>query len=77
MDTNLDVISGVLLGGISLSGGQGSIFKAFQGILLLGVLSNAMIVLHVTPYLQQVVKGLMLMAVVSLDSYQAKVAAYR
>lgn len=77
MDTNLDVISGVLLGGISLSGGEGSIFKAFQGILLLGVLSNAMILLHVTPYLQQVIKGLMLMAVVSLDSYQAKVAAYR
>ena len=77
IDTNLDVISGVLLGGISLSGGEGSIFKAFQGILLLGVLSNAMILLHVTPYLQQVIKGLMLMAVVSLDSYQAKVAAYR
>jgi ribose transport system permease protein len=77
MDTNLDVISGVLLGGVSLTGGEGTVFKAFQGILLLGVLSNAMIVLHVTPYLQQVVKGLMLMAVVSLDSYQAQVASYR
>jgi ribose transport system permease protein len=77
MDTNLDVISGVLLGGVSLSGGEGSIFKAFQGILLLGVLSNAMIALHITPYLQQVIKGLLLIAVVSLDSYQAKAAEYR
>jgi ribose/xylose/arabinose/galactoside ABC-type transport system permease subunit len=77
MDTNLDVISGVLLGGVSLSGGEGSVFKAFQGILLLGVLSNAMIALHITPYLQQVIKGLLLVAVVSLDSYQAKAAEYR
>jgi len=77
MDTNLDVISGVLLGGISLTGGEGSIFKAFQGILLLGVLSNAMIALHITPYLQQVIKGLLLIVVVSLDSYQAKAAEYR
>ncbi len=77
MDTALDVISGVLLGGVSLSGGEGSIFKAFLGILLLGVLSNAMIALHITPYLQQVIKGLLLIAVVSLDSYQAKAAEYR
>jgi ribose/xylose/arabinose/galactoside ABC-type transport system permease subunit len=77
MDTALDVISGVLLGGVSLSGGEGSVFKAFQGILLLGVLSNAMIALHITPYLQQVIKGLLLVAVVSLDSYQAKKAEYR
>ena len=77
MDTDLDVISGVLLGGVSLSGGEGSVFKAFLGILLLGVLSNAMIALHVTPYLQQVIKGLLLIAVVSLDSYQARKAEYR
>lgn len=77
MDTALDVISGVLLGGVSLTGGEGSIFKAFLGILLLGVLSNAMIALHITPYLQQVIKGLLLIAVVSLDSYQAKAAEYR
>jgi ribose/xylose/arabinose/galactoside ABC-type transport system permease subunit len=77
MDTALDVISGVLLGGVSLLGGEGSIFKAFQGILLLGVLSNAMIALHITPYLQQVIKGLLLIAVVSLDSYQAQAAEYR
>ncbi len=77
LDTALDVISGVLLGGISLSGGEGSIFRAFQGILLLGVLSNAMILLNVTPYLQQVIKGLMLIAVVAIDSYQVQRAEYR
>jgi ribose transport system permease protein len=77
MDTALDVISGVLLGGTSMSGGEGSIFHAFLGVLLLGVLSNAMIILHVTPYLQQVVKGLMLITVVAVDAYQARRAEYR
>jgi len=77
MDTGLDVISGVLLGGTSLAGGEGSIFRAFLGVLLLGVLSNAMIILHVTPYLQQVVKGLMLITVVALNAAQAKRAEFR
>jgi ribose transport system permease protein len=77
MDTALDVMSGVLLGGTSLAGGEGSIFRAFLGVLLLGVLSNAMIILHVTPYLQQVVKGLMLITVVAVGAYQARRAEYR
>jgi ribose transport system permease protein len=77
MDTGLDVMSGVLLGGTSLAGGEGSIFRAFLGVLLLGVLSNAMIILHVTPYLQQVVKGLMLITVVALDAAQARRAEFR
>ncbi|MHB1336914.1 MAG: ABC transporter permease [Candidatus Humimicrobiaceae bacterium] len=76
-DTALDVITAVLLGGTSLSGGEGNVFKTFQGILLLGVLGNAMIVLNITPYLQQVIKGLILIMVVSIDSYYAKVNKYK
>ena len=71
------LITAVLLGGTSLSGGEGSVFKTFQGILLLGVLSNAMIVLNITPYLQQVIKGLILILIVSIDSYYAKVNKYK
>ena len=76
-DTGLDAITAVLLGGTSLSGGEGSVFKTFQGILLLGVLSNAMIVLNITPYLQQVIKGLILILIVSIDSYYVKVNKFR
>lgn len=76
-DTALDAITAVLLGGTSLSGGEGNIFKTFQGILLLGVLSNAMIVLNITPYLQQVIKGLILILIVSADSYYVKVNKYK
>jgi ribose transport system permease protein len=76
-DTGLDVITAVLLGGTSLSGGEGNIFKTFQGILLLGVLGNAMIVLNITPYLQQVIKGLILILVVSIDSYYAKINKFK
>ncbi len=76
-DTALDAITAVLLGGTSLSGGEGSIFKTFQGILLLGVLSNAMIVLNITPYLQQVIKGLLLIIVVTIDSYYVKINKFK
>ena len=76
-DTGLDAITAVLLGGTSLSGGEGSVFKTFQGILLLGVLSNAMIVLNITPYLQQVIKGLILILIVSIDSYYVKANKFR
>jgi len=76
-DTALDAITAVLLGGTSLSGGEGSVFKTFQGILLLGVLSNAMIVLNITPYLQQVIKGLILILIVSADSYYVKVNKFK
>lgn len=76
-DTALDAITAVILGGTSLSGGEGNAFKTFQGILLLGVLSNAMIVLNITPYLQQVIKGLILIMVVSIDSYYAKVNKFK
>ncbi|MEI7615744.1 MAG: ABC transporter permease [Actinomycetota bacterium] len=76
-DTGLDAITAVILGGTSLSGGEGNAFKTFQGILLLGVLSNAMIVLNITPYLQQVIKGLILILVVSLDSYYVKANKFK
>jgi len=76
-DTALDAITAVLLGGTSLSGGEGSVFKTFQGVLLLGVLSNAMIVLNITPYLQQVIKGLILIIILSIDSYYVKVNKFK
>ncbi len=76
-DTALDAITAVLLGGTSLSGGEGNIFKTFQGVLLLGVLSNAMIILKLTPHLQQVIKGLILILIVSIDSYYVKANKFK
>jgi len=47
LNTPLEVITAVLLGGTSLSGGEGGVYKTLQGVLLLGVISNALTLLHI------------------------------
>lgn len=62
-----DVISAVILGGASLSGGKGSIVGALFGALLLGTLSNGMVMLNIHTYWQQVISGIVLVLAVVLD----------
>ncbi len=62
-----DVISAIILGGASLSGGKGSIVGALFGALLLGTLSNGMVMLNIHTYWQQVISGIVLVLAVVLD----------
>lgn len=68
----MDVIAAVVIGGGSLSGGRGSIWGTFIGSLLIGVLNNGMNLLGISPYFQQVVKGLIIIGAVWLDRLRAK-----
>jgi ribose transport system permease protein len=63
----LDSIAAVVIGGISLSGGRGSIFGTVLGCLIIGVLNNGLFLLDVSPFWQQVVKGFVIIAAVALD----------
>jgi ribose transport system permease protein len=63
----LDVIIGVVLGGVSMNGGEGRISGVITGILIMGVLTNGMILLNISEYYQLVVKGAVLLLAVSLD----------
>lgn len=63
----LDAIAAVIIGGASLSGGRGRILGTLFGVLILGVLSNTMNLLNISPYLQGVVKGLIIVAAVLLQ----------
>lgn len=63
----MDVITGVALGGVSMSGGEGKLFGVFVGILIIGVLSNGLIILGVSDYAQMVIKGIVLILAVGLD----------
>ena len=63
----LDVITAVILGGVSFAGGEGRIRGALVGVLILGVLSNGLILVGVSPYFQSIVKGAVLLIAVSLD----------
>ncbi len=75
--TLLDVITALLLGGVSLAGGRGSALHAFQGILLVGVLNNALVLARVTPYFQPVIGGLVLIATVVVDSLEQRRRKYQ
>ena len=63
----MDVITATVLGGVSLSGGEGRIFWVLIGCIIIGVLSNGLIILNVGEYYQMVVKGLVLILAVALD----------
>lgn len=63
-----DVMTIVVLGGTSLTGGRGRVFGVVIGALFLQVISNAMVLLSISTYWQWVVKGAILIVVVLIDS---------
>ena len=70
----LDAIAAVVIGGASLSGGKGSIWGTVVGALIIGVLNNGLVLLNVSPFWQQVVKGFVILLAVVMDRYSSKKA---
>jgi ribose transport system permease protein len=68
----LDCIAAVVIGGTSLSGGQGSVFGTLLGALVLGVVNNGMNILNVNVYWQQVVKGSIIVLAVVIDQFRKR-----
>jgi len=68
----LDSIAAVVIGGTSLSGGRGSIMGTVQGAIIIGVLNNGLVLLNVSPFWQQVVKGLVILLAVIIDKSNSK-----
>lgn len=63
----LRVIAAAVIGGCSLSGGRGSIWAGLLGLLLMDVLSNATVLLHVSPYWQKALIGGVLLAAIASE----------
>ena len=63
----LSVVSAVILGGVSLSGGVGLIQGTLVAVLLVGVLKNGMTLMNISSVYQMVAEGLVLVAAVALD----------
>jgi ribose transport system permease protein len=65
-----DCLTAALLGGVSFKGGEGSIFGLMVGMLIIGVLNNAMQLATFPDFSQTVVKGSVLLIAVAFDVYQ-------
>ncbi|TWD87429.1 monosaccharide ABC transporter membrane protein (CUT2 family) [Variovorax beijingensis] len=63
----LNVIAAAVIGGASLKGGSGTVLGAVLGLALLSVVTSSLILLDVSPYWQDVIKGLILLAAVTID----------
>jgi ribose/xylose/arabinose/galactoside ABC-type transport system permease subunit len=63
----LEVITGVLLGGVSFAGGEGSIFGAMLGVLALTLIDAGLVSLGIDPFYSDVVQGGLLILAVSFD----------
>ncbi|MBT2538895.1 ABC transporter permease [Arthrobacter sp. ISL-69] len=68
----LDVIAAVVIGGASLSGGVGRIGGTVIGVLIIGVLRNGLNLLGVSPFIQQIVIGLVIAVAVMADVLRRK-----
>ncbi len=68
----LDAIAAAVIGGVSLYGGEGRIVGIVAGVLLLMLINNALIVLNVSPFFQQVALGLVLGVAIVADRVRAR-----
>jgi ribose transport system permease protein len=63
-----DVILVVVLGGVGLSGGRGGVLNVVVGTLLIGTIVNGMTIMNISFEVQNLIKGMVLLAALSLDS---------
>lgn len=63
----LDAIAACVIGGTSLMGGRGTVFGAILGALIMASLDNGMSLKNVEPYMQNIIKGAILVVAVGLD----------
>ena len=68
----MDVITGIVLGGVSINGGSGKIGSVLVDVLVMGVLANGMILIGLNNYWQWVVDGLVLLFAVAMSNIKTE-----
>ena len=68
----LQVISACVLGGVSLTGGVGTMTGVVVGVLIMGTVQNAMNLLNIAPFYQLVASGVILLAAVLIDGLKTR-----
>lgn len=70
--TEITVLTGVLVGGVSVRGGEGKIANCVAGVLIMGLLANGMQLAGLNTYYQYVAKGAIMLLVMWFDAFQIK-----
>lgn len=63
----MTAISAAVIGGASISGGEGTVLGSVLGVILMGLISNGLVLLSVSVYWQQLISGVILLVAVTLD----------
>lgn len=66
----MDVISAVIIGGVSLTGGKGRIWGTFIGIIFIGIIQNGMVLLNIDQYWQYVTRAILILGAVLIYQTQ-------
>ena len=67
-----DAISAVVVGGVSMTGGVGTLGGVILGSLLIGIISNGLNLIRVSSFWQYVVKGIIILIAVYMDIYRKR-----
>lgn len=70
--TEITVLTGVLVGGVSVRGGDGKIANCIAGVLIMGLLTNGMQLAGLNTYYQYIAKGAIMLLVMWFDAFQIK-----
>lgn len=65
---SLDALASIIVGGIILTGGKGSAVNIFLGVLLIGLVGNALVIMNVNPHLRGIVIGTIIIAAVTISN---------
>lgn len=68
---DIDTIAAVVIGGVSMSGGEGSIWGALIGAAIMGVLKNGFVLLSISSYWQTIVIGIVIIIAVTIDQVRS------
>lgn len=70
--TEITIMTGILVGGVSVRGGDGKIANCIAGVLIMGLLANGMQLAGLNTYYQYIAKGAIMLAVMWFDAFQIK-----
>jgi ribose/xylose/arabinose/galactoside ABC-type transport system permease subunit len=73
---SFDALVAVIVGGVAITGGKGTALNIFLGVVLIGLIANALIIMGINPFVRNVVLGLVIIAAVTISQYSDTGSSY-